>query len=291
MTVLEIGDFIANVATAVSFWFLIAQLKNNEKQTKISNEQLQIYLKQSEIAEKDLNFRLEYQKREKSAEMAKLFSELLKDIVFLLNVIKLMPSTNQLNDKNYNELKKFNLDECKEYFKIEIAKIPYEIINVPLKDLLSKYESSYGRNSSELFEKYSFLERNNFVPYKSKTEISQEKKEYNKEYEKVLYRIANIFESKKTNCLNVLEYIAMNFCGKIADEDLVYPVIHQVYLEFVKRSYFYIVSNNSGEDRFYTYTINLYNRWSKKHSEKREEEKQMKLDLEKMHEPKISDLC
>ena len=71
--------------------------------------------------------------------------------------------------------------------------------------------------------------------------------------------------------LNNMEYFAMNFTHKVADESVVYQSLHQTYIEAVQLLYYDISKNNKPDGRqFYTNVVELYRTWYNKSRKKRE---------------------
>ncbi len=71
--------------------------------------------------------------------------------------------------------------------------------------------------------------------------------------------------------LNNLEAMSAKFYYNIAEEELVYPILHQTYLSHMKNWYFFIAhKNNLDHDRFYPYIIWLYEEWNKRKNNKRD---------------------
>lgn len=68
--------------------------------------------------------------------------------------------------------------------------------------------------------------------------------------------------------MNRIEAISMYLYLDIADELVVYPSIHQMFLKFVKISSIVIAfSNKSSLDEYYKYTIKMYHKWNKRQIE------------------------
>lgn len=71
-----------------------------------------------------------------------------------------------------------------------------------------------------------------------------------------------------TLTLNKIEGKSMYFCTEIADEEIVYPSIHQVFLKLIKISSIRIsVINKTTYDEYFKYTIELYRLWNKRQIE------------------------
>ena len=62
--------------------------------------------------------------------------------------------------------------------------------------------------------------------------------------------------------LNSMEYFAMNFTHKVADESVVYESLHQTYISIVQMLYYNISNkNNLSTKKFYSNLIELYDIW------------------------------
>ena len=79
-------------------------------------------------------------------------------------------------------------------------------------------------------------------------------------------RISNKLMSRVVNdLLNNMEYFAMHFTHKVADESVVYQSLHQTYVEVVQLSYYNIAINNKADGKqYYTNVIELYRIWYNK---------------------------
>lgn len=74
------------------------------------------------------------------------------------------------------------------------------------------------------------------------------------------------------NMLNDMEYFAMHFTHKTADETVVFQSLHQTYLKIIKHLYYNIAkSNEPCEGKYYTNVIELYNIWYKRSKEIQEQ--------------------
>ena len=80
------------------------------------------------------------------------------------------------------------------------------------------------------------------------------------------------FRTLVLGLLNKLEFISMNFVYNIAQADLVYQSMHQSFILFMQTFYLAIASLNkgihTGPGKFYTCSIELYNRWNAKRCDK-----------------------
>lgn len=105
----------------------------------------------------------------------------------------------------------------------------------------------------------------NFVDI-SRDESGKEKISVNKE------GILKQFMAQVVNdLLNNLEYFAMNFTHKVADESVVFQSLHQTYIEAVQFLYYDISKNNKPDGmQFYTNVVELYKIWYNKRKKKKE---------------------
>lgn len=71
-----------------------------------------------------------------------------------------------------------------------------------------------------------------------------------------------------TTVLNNMEFFALHFKHKTADESVIYQSLHQSYIEIMPYLYYYISKQNtSPTEKLYTNVIWLYNRWKEKQKE------------------------
>lgn len=243
------------------------------------------------ISRKDMVMRFNYQKREKSIDMAKEFSELIDDTSLLNFFIQKSNLNKKFNESlnNYIKIKEFDVNEMKKLFGItpEEVKNALEIEKIDFKEIASMY-SYINRKNKENLKNYEICKSNNFCIY-SKEEIQNAEDSKKKKMEINNFCVKIIKEEVKkelqdvtTKTLNKLEWFAMNFITKIADEETVYPSLHQVYLKTIKSFYFYISSKNTNgnKDKYYGYVIQLYCLWAERYNEfmKKEIEAQEKAN-------------
>jgi hypothetical protein len=80
-------------------------------------------------------------------------------------------------------------------------------------------------------------------------------------------------ESLISDTLNNMEYFAMHFVHKVADESVVYQSLHKSFLSLCEAMYYLISSRNkNGNDKTFINVIELYNIWNDRlHCQKRAE--------------------
>lgn len=272
--------FLANIATSAGIIILV--------------KQLYVYNKQTKLSETDLTLRLEYQKREKSGEMAKEFSLILTDISFVLAVLNKNKTDKILCSNKCQKLEYFDVEELNGIFedeKLDEIKAEIKKPNISLKKFLDYYDILYYDQKSIISAKdRKVLEKIKFK--KHENEDNEEKKIENEVYDKVYRKLFIFFEDKRTHCLNTLEYIAMNFCTEIADAKIAYHSLHQLFLTFVRSNFFFIAIKNSkgGKDRFYIYLIELYGLWNEQFLNSKLVEEKKKQEILREKRAKISEL-
>ena len=75
------------------------------------------------------------------------------------------------------------------------------------------------------------------------------------------------FDNVRTTLLNELELFAMAVNSGVADEDILFPSLHQVFFSITRTLYFSICNTNKLgiADRYYTHVTTLYLNWRKKY--------------------------
>ena len=69
--------------------------------------------------------------------------------------------------------------------------------------------------------------------------------------------------------LNNMEFFALHFKHKTADESVIYQSLHQTYLRSIPYLYYYIANANSDpSEKLYTNVIWLYEEWNKTKNQK-----------------------
>ena len=239
-----------------------------------------IYIaKQTNIQKKDLEMRINYQKREKAIEMAKVFSELIDKTILVSEVLKNLEAINKVNisDSDYNHLNYFDEDELKKLFdEDDLGKIKSEINieNIGLEKYISAYAITGDSSLNKFKDEIIFLINEKFL----RNEKTKQ------EYDKMDIIIKREFSKTMVELLNQLEWFSMHFMSDIAEEKTVYQSLHQIYLKTIKLYYPHIAYlNRKGiKDKYYCNIIGLYVKWANiYHKEKEDEVKRNK---------KISDL-
>ena len=163
-----------------------------------------IYIaKQTNIQKKDLEMRINYQKREKAIEMAKVFSELIDKTILVSEVLKNLEAINKINisDSDYNHLNYFDEDELKKLFdEDDLGKIKSEINieNIGLEKYISAYAITGDSSLNKFKDEIIFLINEKFLRNeKTKQEYDKMDIIIKREISKTMVELLNQIEGLK----------------------------------------------------------------------------------------------
>ena len=254
---------------------------------------LWLILKQLKLNKKDYDSKFTYQKREKAVELAREFEKFIEDSLLIFNLISKTEIVNYMqkldldNGKNYlinfdiHELKKFfnDYENNKDKYNIlsNIEKIAPQDIYMFMKDY---DEDKYTQQKLEYFYSNSFkmFDLKKEIEDLKDKELKMYRLQYNTDLPFFMGSMFNDIYLLFTDNLNRLEYFSMNFIADIADDNIVYYSLHQVFLSYVEICYFHIAEMNSkgAKDKYYTNMIELYKKWKKRYLEAVEKENKAK---------------
>ena len=246
---MELKDYLQIAAVIISALAIFRQMQNTNKQIKNQNEQ------------KKLDY--EYKRKEKAISMAIVFQEMLLEITYIVHVLSKSPIKENYYDKlKFIDLKDFDYNELVDKFGTDDL---YEI---------EKQYKLYQYQFDELakaYINYNFADDTFLKLYREGTA---------EDLERLNTMLTTDFIDRKLNVLNRLEWFSMNFTSGLADEEVVYQSLHQVYLNSIKLFHFEISirNKNGAKDKYYCNIIELYNDWAGHYHEALETEKA----LEKM---------
>lgn len=260
----SIIDFSPIIISAIGLIFIYLQLKRIGEQNRN-----QINLLQSES--KRMDFDRSVVKSQKALDMAEEFSILVDtDIPYIRGLYAGNKEyLNKISLSTMSRFKKFDFEEAKEIFGFANIEEVRRFISVDFLDnetLFDMYYSHYILDSEKFF--YYEIKKANYDLEKLKAEkptlalniIDLEIKAKNQ----VSFTVFHL--------LNRLEWMSMHFNTGLADEDIVYQSLHQLYLHTVALLYYRIAEKNSAEltEKYYVNVIQLYVEWMQKVEEKRE---------------------
>lgn len=97
---------------------------------------------------------------------------------------------------------------------------------------------------------------------------------------------------------NELEWFCMNFCTKVADENVAYQSLHQTFLSCVMHLYLTLTKNNNDfANKYYSHISEMYNLWNERQKNvvkiqtkltKKYEALNKQLEMELVHKSKIT---
>jgi hypothetical protein len=117
------------------------------------------------------------------------------------------------------------------------------------------------------------------LKFQEKVEVKQDSKGREATIYVKTVSVINAFMSDLiTQVLNNMEYFALHFKHKTADESVVYQSLHSCYLESMQYLYYYIADRNDDPaDKLYTNVTGLYLEW-RKNKEKQDKDRSEKAN-------------
>lgn len=254
---------------------------------------LWLILKQLKLNKKDYDSKFTYQKREKAVELAREFEKFIEDSLLIFNLISKTEIVNYMQkldlDNGKNCLINFDIHELKKFFNdYESNKDKYNILSniekIAPQDIymfMKDYdEDKYTQQKLEYFYSNSFkmFDLKKEIEDLKDKELKMYRLQYNTDLPFFMGSMFNDIYLLFTDNLNRLEYFSMNFIADIADDNIVYYSLHQVFLSYVEICYFHIAEMNSkgAKDKYYTNMIELYKKWKKRYLEAVEKENKAK---------------
>ncbi|MGP1429488.1 MAG: hypothetical protein ACTTJX_04545 [Fusobacterium sp.] len=254
---------------------------------------LWLILKQLKLNKKDYDSKFTYQKREKAVELAREFEKFIEDSLLIFNLISKTEIVNYMQkldlDNGKNCLINFDIHELKKFFNdYENNKDKYNILSniekIAPQDIymfMKDYdEDKYTQQKLEYFYSNSFkmFDLKKEIEDLKDKELKMYRLQYNTDLPFFMGSMFNDIYLVFTDNLNRLEYFSMNFIADIADDNIVYYSLHQVFLSYVEICYFHIAEMNSkgAKDKYYTNMIELYKKWKKRYLEAVEKENKAK---------------
>ena len=180
---------------------------------------------------------------------------------YATNLLPKMNIIENVLSRSYNKENPFELQKCV-LSKLEINNFTRaELLS---NELLDKYKDffstkQYPYETELILQIFEYYEKvNALIPKPSECENEDE---FNK-------NVTRKFRFLIACTLNELEQFAMAVNNQIADSTMLFPSLHQTFLEFVKYTYPRIAdSNHDDVEEFYTNIILLYRDWNQKKTE------------------------
>ena len=207
-----------------------------------------------------------------SIEIAKDFQRLVdNELSFVTSVFELFGNYDEVIRKiNRNSMHNFDITEFN-HLKKDISGLDFfeEYIEKNRNDFYKTVALVYLSKSKTSIEEFETLQLLNAHDWDSKKIKSIKQDGLIKKYNYYRNELVTTFDSTNVSVLNQLEAFAMSINTELADENIVYKSLHQVFLNCVMLEYPIIckLNESSKADKYYSYTIELYNRWNKRRND------------------------
>lgn len=247
------------IPSSVGLWFVWKQIKLMREQNKITEDNV---------------------KRDTAIKVAKEFAELIDgDLGFCSNYLAGIYE-DRGNPIDFENICHFDVSEMNKLcnkkdidFFERCIKSPSDEQFIFLSDLYTHYfcESQKDVERISIYNQCNWKltnEENKIINQKTKDldEETQKKQAYLiRKHNNMIYyhdKILSQLSSSLTYTLNKLEYMCMYFTTNMADDNIVYKSLHQLFLKNITLLYIYIARrNNSNSDKYYCHIIELFRKW------------------------------
>jgi len=255
--------------------------------------------------------------QEKSAEIAKLFSEevtfkltIVTNVIFYSKLGNIISSTKKSKDELdefYLQCSNFDIQEIIQIYGPDISeiynkimksqnmqKVYYKVFKLftdpdycqeTFKEDISKINAEYDIINNKI-KNHETTNKKNKSAIKNNTD--------KKDDTEIDFKYSNIILPKKISgliqeCLNQLEYICMFISSQPDNSQFIYQSLHKVFLSNIRNLAITIgKQNNNSYDKLYTNIIEVYNTWAKKYKKDIIIEKKRKIKINKILNPKIT---
>lgn len=263
-SIIDLSISLAGVAIAVAaFIYTAKQLREMKLQRKLDRDSIVL---------------------EHSMECANTFQVIIDEYInFVVSSLINTDFNSAINKISYSDIKIFDKKEfdllssnsesiakCYDYFDND-EKIISNIKNIA---------SCYLARTDIDFDEYNRINLFNYCDWNlDENELKILKDIDNPNYQTVLNKgrsltyyksiLISYFHSNVSTLLNKLESFALHLNSNLADEEILYPSLHQTYLKVIKYLYPHICYLNSRNtaDKYFTNIIELYNKWRDRYIE------------------------
>ena len=237
-------EAVGSIATAITLAFLVSQNK---------------------IARKTYEYTSEWQEKNKAAELALYYKDnILPKISYIDDVLENVGVNDLMKRVRHADIDCFTNMELKQLTNDDIvAQIVNKLRNDPEKMVII-----WANRQDDPIPLKAYLTAREKIENAQQMEDKDEKRrmirEANEEIGNVKNTILKYFFRELGDLQNNLEYFAMHFTSGVADSSVVFPSLHQTYLEIVKKLYWSIsMKNIESKDKYFTHIIQLYKEWIK----------------------------
>lgn len=231
---------------------------------------------QAFLYKKDFVIRNKKLEAEKAIELAEVFgNEIIPLCEYLFYIYKVVGIEDIVSEIDSSKLKEFDEEELDRILsKSKQENLAALSKKITLEQLMNGKTTISQQYSDEIAVALETIKDKKLLQEIQSNPELKEKKEQLKHLHYQLYRE---FIKSKTTLLNKLEAFCMYFNSGVAEEEVVYQSLHQIFLKAVKLFYYEIAINNkNGKDKYFTNIIELYNSWNDRYTLKNKQETESK---------------
>lgn len=232
---------------------------------------------------------------EKSIELARLFAEsIIPKSSYISSALKETKTARNIKDKIiHSEISEFTKEEFQNIVgcspkEAEKKKIEELASDPAIKCLISARTNLSLSSPSDVYSISPLLFSDAIPPDNQESEKCGDKLADQKN---ATILACGEFSHIVNNTLNCLEYFCMAINSGVADDEVLYPSLHQVFFSTVESLYIFICKSNDGSaaDRYYTHVTGLYTKWKTKHKEDIEFMRDVEREVREKYEKKKRD--
>ncbi len=202
------------------------------------------------------------EKINKAIELAKYYKDtIIPKYSFITYVFRETGIQSIIDTIDKSKMNRFDLSELKSNLsKEDIEELKNKLRNPNTIYVVYNAINIYGMRDAKLFNQ----DMSSYVH-------SNEEKDQEEETE-LIKKIENFIIHEVAELLNDLEYFALYFTHKSADNSVVYQSLHQTYLCAIEKLYYHISRKNEYPyEKYYTNIIKLYSEWKETYNNKKAE--------------------
>lgn len=269
-----------------------------------SYKQCKLMKEQSEIMGKQLDGDRYLKQNEHSIELARLFAdEIVPQSAYINDVVRCSKTMMEVASKvSRNETSRFDSDEYMEIIgespQSTLQRFKEEILyEAPLGDLISARLQLHFTKPSESLpippirkKEAKGREEEDIDDSKKDSRDTTNPQQHEEDSESALDRQIALkeFGQVSNTLLNRLEHFCMALNSEVADDEILYQSLHQIFFSIVSSLYVSICNANGGDpvDKYFTHVTNLYNKWMGRYSAEKSLFKDIEAEIHSQYEQK-----
>lgn len=272
----------------------------------LSYRQCKLMKEQSDIMAKQLDGDRYLRQNEHSVELARLFAdEIVPQSGYVTSVVRCSKSMRKVADKiSHSNISRFDADEYRgivgESPSDTLKKIRTELLSDESIDMLLAARTRLSLTKpSEAFPIRAMIGTkktdrkeeagDSESPNTEDTNEVGGSKNRRTSPRTIDAQIAYLeFDHVSHTLLNRLEHFCMALNSEIADDEVLYPSLHQIFFSIVSSLYIFICDANSGNpvDKYFTHVTDLYNKWMKRYADEKDLFKEIETEIHSKYEQK-----